>query len=91
MLFSKSDEAAFNYQFENCLIRFNDFNNLYAETPEYDFDNPTLFENSILNEDPVFKATELNQLQIGEESAANGLANPSTVTVQDILGTTREH
>ncbi|MGO2359136.1 hypothetical protein [Mesonia sp.] len=90
LLFSKSDEAAFNYKFENCLIRFNDFNNLYAETPEYDFDNPTLFENSILNEDPVFKATELNQLQIGEESAANGLANPSTVTVQDILGTTRD-
>ena len=62
---------------------------MYVDIPEYDFDNPALFENTIFNEDPVFKATELNQLQIGEESAANGLANPSTTTAQDILGVSR--
>ncbi|MDT0295205.1 hypothetical protein ACFQ3R_05180 [Mesonia ostreae] len=89
LLFSKSDEAAFNYKFENCLIRFNDFNNLYAENPAYDFSNPALFENTVINEDPVFKDVRENLLQIGEESAANSLANPSTATFEDIIGTVR--
>lgn len=88
LLFNKSEEAAFNFKFENCLIRFNDFNNNFSGIAEYDFENPALYENSVLNEDPVFLDPNKNQLNIGEESAANGIALPNLVP-QDILGTPR--
>ncbi|HET8809426.1 MAG TPA: hypothetical protein VFM65_04085 [Flavobacteriaceae bacterium] len=88
LLFNKSEEAAFNFKFKNCLIRFNDFNNNFSGIAEYDFENPALYENSVLNEDPVFLDPNKNQLNIGEESAANGIALPNLVP-QDILGTPR--
>lgn len=88
LFFSKSEEAAFNYKFKNCLIRFNDFNNSFEGIPEYDFTNPALFENVLLNEDPVFFKPRENKLNIGEKSAANGLAVPNLVP-QDILGIAR--
>ncbi|HET8837976.1 MAG TPA: right-handed parallel beta-helix repeat-containing protein [Flavobacteriaceae bacterium] len=88
LLFDKSEEAAFNFSFKNCLIRFNDFAGNYAEIPEYNFENPALFENSIFNEDPVFLAPNENKMKIGEESAANGIAIPNLVP-SDILGVSR--
>lgn len=89
LLFSKSDQAAFNYKFENCLIRFNDFNQIFVNNPLYDFEDTDHFEQVILNEDPVFFDASKNKLIIGEDSPANGLANPSTATSTDILGNPR--
>ena len=88
LLFGKNDDAAFNYTFKNCLIRFNDISDQFENDPLYDFANTSLFDNVILNEDPGFKDPQKNMLSIGEESAANGKASVSTVT-KDILGTTR--
>ncbi|PZD79592.1 hypothetical protein [Mesonia sp. K7] len=87
--FNKNDNAAFNFKFENCLIRFNDFNDDYEGIPEYDFSDTSLYEDVIINEDPNFKAHFDNEFIIGEESAANGIGNPATTTINDILGETR--
>ncbi len=88
LLFSRVEGTAFNYNFKNCLIRFNDFNNSFANNPLYDFTNTALFENIILNEDPIFKAPFTNMLNIGDTSAANGNAATPTSGF-DILGVPR--
>ncbi len=88
LLFSKVDGTAFNYNFKNCLIRFDDFNNTFTDNPLYDFSNTLLFEDIILNEEPGFKAPFENMLNISETSAANGQAT-STTSNTDILGTVR--
>ena len=91
LLFNKVDDATFNYKFENCLIRFNDFQNQFVDNPLYNFEDTSLFENVVLNEEPLFLNTEENELFISEESPANGLGNPSTATQVDILGNPREN
>ena len=88
LLFSKVDGTAFNYNFKNCLIRFNDSANEFADNPLYNFTNTALFENILLNEEPDFKDAFKNMLNIGEESAANGKASTPT-TGADILGIIR--
>ncbi len=88
LIFSKIDGTAFNYNFKNCLIRFNDSGDQFAGNPLYDFTNTTLYENIILNEEPDFKTPFENILNIGENSAANGKASTPT-SGTDILGTLR--
>ncbi len=89
LLFAKSDEAAFHYKFENCLIKFNDYMGIYANDSLYDFQNTTHFESVFLNQDPVFLNPDKNKLQIDESSPANGIANPTTATLTDIEGNPR--
>lgn len=84
----KSEDADFTFKFENCLIFANENLNDGADS-EYNFDNPDLYENCVFNEDPMFKNTGLNQLQINEESAANGIAKIPTLAT-DITGTARD-
>jgi len=79
----------FNYNFKNSLIRFNDFNNQFDDNELYNFTNTNLFESIILNEDPDFKEPSDNELNIGEDSAANGQASTPTIGT-DILGTLRD-
>ncbi len=89
LLFNQIDGTAFNYKFENSLIRFNDFNGQFSENPLYDFQNASIFENNIFNEDPDFRDPFSNLFNIGENSAANGnAATPTTGT--DILGVARD-
>lgn len=68
--------AAFNFKFTNCLIRFQNTNNNFIG-PNYDFNNSSLYENVIFNEDPDFLDTTKNKLMIGNDSAANGQGNSS--------------
>jgi hypothetical protein len=69
----KEDLGAFNVLFDHCLIKFQDPLNTYADEPLYDFANPTLYRNLVLNEDPVFENINLNDFDISlEESAAVG-------------------
>ncbi len=88
LLFDKSEEAAFNFSFKNCLIRFNDFGGNHAEIPEYDFENSTFYQNNVFNENPDFLDPYQNKMSIDEESAANGIAIPNIVPM-DILGVPR--
>lgn len=91
LLLNESDDAEFNYKFQNTLLRFNDFNNQFADNELYDFENSDLFENVILNETPEFLNTEENQMIIGEDSAANGMGDQTTANLVpfDILGKNR--
>ncbi len=88
LAFVRDDSKAFNYNFKNCLIQFNDINNVTIDNPLYDFENTDLFDNIILNEDPDFKDPSENMFMIGEESAANGSATTPT-SGTDILGIDR--
>ena len=91
VLFNRAEEAAFNFKFENSLLRIDPFNTQLLDEPEFDFDNTDLYENILLNASPEFLDTLLNQLNISDESAANGLGNTQTSSEVpfDILGINR--
>ncbi|TYA57303.1 hypothetical protein [Formosa maritima] len=82
--------VVFNFKFTNCLLRFEDTNNNFT-SPNYDFNNSTLYEGNVFNQNPDFLDTELNQLIIGEESEANGIGNIgfANQVPNDILGVNR--
>ena len=89
----KKEGAVFNYSFENCLIKFADFNNQFQNNPLYpnlstNYTNCLIATNSTINR-PDFKNPTRNQLQIGENSAARGTANSSYSTFNDILDNPR--
>ncbi len=82
---------SFNYSFDHCLLKFNDNEDLYSNDPLYDFENVTLYDQVILNENADFIQTATNNFRIGELSAANEKANleiPYLVPF-DILGIDR--
>jgi hypothetical protein len=85
----KKEGTTFNYQFENCLIKFADFSNQFTTHPEYQFTgsnytNCIIATNSTVNK-PDFLNTDQNKLIIGEDSAAKGMANSTYSTFNDIL------
>lgn len=85
------DEAVdFNFKFTNCLIRFEDNNNNFSGE-NYNFDNSSLYDNNIFNEEPNFKDPSLNQLIIGDDSFAINKGNPvySNQVPSDILNIDR--
>ena len=88
LVLNERSEAEFNTRFENCLIRYNNFG---FGSQGYDFDDETLFPGTIINVNPNFYNPQENEFMIDEESGANSLANPSTATNQDILGTPRSY
>jgi len=69
----KEESEVFNFKFSNCLIRFNDTSNNFTG-PLYDFNDSTLYENIIFNENPEFLDPLLNLLQIPNNSPADGTA-----------------
>ncbi len=91
LLFDKTDNTSFNYNFKNCLIRFDDFNTQFEGDPLYDFTNSSLFENIFLNENPDFKDSQKQDFKIGEESTAINQGNQETAmeVPLDILGVDR--
>ena len=89
----KKEGSTFNYSFENCLIKFADFNNQFQNDSLYpasgsNYVNCLIATNSTINR-PEFKNPNQNQLQIGENSAARGTANSSYSTFNDILDNPR--
>lgn len=86
----EEESVAFNFKFTNCLIRFQDTNNNFTG-PNYDFNDSSKYEGNIFNEDPNFKDTDLNELIIGDDSAANaqGLGTFATQVPFDILNVNR--
>ena len=82
--------VVFNFKFTNCLIRFEDNNNNFTGA-NYDFNDISKYEGNIFNDNPNFKDVELNELIIGDDSAANGqgLASFATQVPFDILNVNR--
>jgi hypothetical protein len=89
----KKRGTAFNYQFNNCLIKFADFSNQFSTHPEYQFSGPKyancIISRNTTNNIPDFRNKNTNELIIGSNSAAKGTANFTYSGFNDILGNTR--
>jgi hypothetical protein len=90
----KKKGTTFNFKYTNCLIKFIDTNNQFANIDEYKFINTSLFENCIRASNssqnkPDFKDPTNNELIIGSNSAAKAVANNTFSTFSDILNNPR--
>ena len=88
IILDKLDSEVFNFKFLNCLIYFDDPTGFF-EGDQYDLSNNTLYENVIINQDPLFLNPTENQLQIPEESPANGAGIPFGILDTDITNSQR--
>ncbi len=95
LILDKNDSADFNYNFQNCLIKFDDFQNRFSNDTLYNFSNDTIFDETdiaISSSTFDFKNPAENEFIIGADSGAIGFGNPTTTATFapiDILGTTR--
>ncbi len=81
---------AYNFNFTNCLIRFEDPNGEFANDPNYNFTNPVLYTATKLNVDPVFFNTEMNDFNIETgSSGADGIGKGGIEPPIDLNGTIR--
>ncbi len=81
----------FNYNFTNSLIRFEDPQGDFEDDPNYDFSDLSLYTNSILNVDPVFQNTNLNNFNIEQgTSGAEGIGLGGVTPNTDLNGTVRD-
>jgi len=81
----------FNYHFSHCMIKFKDSNGNFAENPFYDFQNATLYEQPLLNEDADFWNAKKQDFRIGEASfgKAKAASEYAVLVPFDILGIDR--
>lgn len=90
----KKEGTIFEYQFNNCLIKFIDFSNQFLNNPLYQFNantnylNCLIATNSSINK-PDFLDSSNNKLIIGADSAAKGNADNTFSTFNDILNKPR--
>jgi len=87
LVLSMNSNADFNYKFENNLIKYT---NRRGEL-EYEIDGNPLFENTLVNEDPLFWDEYMNDLRITSESPVVGKGKLSIAhdVTNDILGVDR--
>ncbi len=82
--------ATFEYQFNNCLIKFDNTSNVYTKDPLYQFTTDPVHYNAITqNKDPKFFKVGKNILHIDDTSAAFAKGNATYLIPLDIMGTTR--
>lgn len=88
---SSSQNAIFNYSFTNCMIKFNDSGNQFNDNPLYDFENVTLYQDLLLNEDPNFLDTSASDFRIMDPSPARDKASfeGAALVPFDLLGKNR--
>lgn len=95
MILDKTTDSgvAFNYFFNNCLIRFNNVNNSFTNNPLYQFATDTahysdifLATNSQIN-NPKFVDTDINDMRLSED--LNLATETSASNFNDILGVSR--
>ncbi len=88
----QNTEAAFNFNFENCLLRFEDPSGEFSENPLYDFNNGALFTEVVSNLDPVFQNTDKNNFNIeAGASAAENIGKNGVAPNTDLNGVTRDN
>ena len=87
---NKKSTAAFTYQFNNCLIKFDTSSASFAANPVYQFNIDAIHYNAIiLNKDPKFFRVAKNKLNIDENSAAFAKGNSAFLIPVDITGKAR--
>lgn len=86
----EDESAAFNFNFTNSLIRFDDPQGDFDGLPNYNFDNQALYTNCIFNADPIFQDVTVNNLNIEEgTSAAQSIGLSGILPLVDLNGTQR--
>lgn len=90
MILNKKTGSAFVYQFNNCLIKFDNTSNQYINNPEYQFYTDPMHYNGIIqNKDPKFFKVAANKLNIDNSSAAFAKGNATYIIPVDIIGNSR--
>ena len=90
MSLNRKTAATFNYQFNNCLIKFDNSSARFATNPDYQFTTDAVHYNAIiLNKDPKFFNISRNKFNIDETSAAFAKGNSAFLVPFDITGKTR--
>ena len=90
MSLTRKTGAAFEYQFNNCLIKFDNVSNQFTTNADYQFNTYSAHYNAILlNKDPKFFNTSQNKFNIDATSAAFAKGNSAYLIPLDILGNTR--
>ncbi|MCF6298092.1 MAG: hypothetical protein L3J08_08960 [Flavobacteriaceae bacterium] len=92
VIFVENPDAAFNFNFSNSLIRFDDPNGEFSDDPNYDFNNPNLYFNIVRNQDPSFFNPNENDLNIESNvSGADGIGdiNAASLVPLDANGVNR--
>ena len=90
MNLNKKPGAAFEYQFNNCLIKFDATSAQSVTNPLYQFTTDTAHYNAIiLNNDPRYFNQSQNKLNIDQTSAAVAKGNTAFLIPLDITGKTR--
>ncbi|BDB52985.1 right-handed parallel beta-helix repeat-containing protein [Flavobacterium ammonificans] len=85
---NKKTGTAFEYQFNNCLIKFD--SKSAAANPLYQFTTDATHYNAIiLNQDPKFQSITKNKLNIDGSSSAVAKGNATYLIPLDIKGNTR--
>jgi hypothetical protein len=88
LLLDKDNDALFNFNFTNCLIRFDNSNDNFTGEV-YDFNNTSLYTNVIFNSDPEFLDPNMNLLQIPDGSPADNFGIIFGNLSTDILNVSR--
>jgi len=89
-IFENTDES-FVFNFKNCLLKFEDQSGEFEDDENYNFEGP-FYPGTILNEDPMFFNTSLNDFNIeSDTSGADGIGdfNISVLFPSDINGNLR--
>ncbi len=89
--FNRNEETSFNFEFRNCLIKFEDDSANYSNQPLYDFTNEDYYQEIILNKNPFFWNPRNNDLRLQADSPAIDFGNVETAkeVPLDILGVSR--
>lgn len=83
-------QGAFNFKFQNSLVRFEDPTGEFGNNPLYDFNNPILYPSTKFNLDPFFQNTERNNFNIeAGKSGADGIGWPGVGPSHDLNGMPR--
>ncbi|QMU62960.1 MAG: hypothetical protein GKR88_00840 [Flavobacteriaceae bacterium] len=90
-ILDRVDGSQFNFGTSNCMIKFNDTNNTFSDISELDFSSITNYPGVILNGNPNFRNTSINDFMIGQLSDGINKANGafSSLIPLDILGVDR--
>jgi hypothetical protein len=83
-----------NYKFNNCLIKFRDFNNQFGSNSLYNFNDITKYSNCLISNNsniynPNFKNSNKNQFNLLQGSSAIGAGVYDVLIPKDILGIDR--
>lgn len=87
----KLDGADFNFNFKNCLLKFIDDTNQFADNALYNFNDVTYYTNDLFNKNSDFKNTNpfngFVDFRIGENSEVINLADPAIISLKPVLQT----